>query len=48
MLGIAALLIVLWLVGLLVFKAVGAIIHIALILGVIFLVLHFVRRGRAV
>ena len=44
---IAAILIVLWLVGLLAFKAAGALIHIALIVGVILLVLHFVRGRRA-
>jgi hypothetical protein len=48
MLKIAAILIVVWLVGLLAFKTIGAIIHIALILGVIFLVLHFIRGKRSV
>ena len=48
MLKIAAILIVLWLVGLLAFKTIGAIIHIALIVGVIFLVLHFIRGKRSV
>jgi hypothetical protein len=45
---VAIILIVLWLVGLLAFKAVGAVIHIALIVGVILLVLHFVRGRRSV
>jgi len=45
---IAIILIVLWLVGLLAFKSIGAIIHIALIIGVILLVLHFIRGRRAV
>ena len=45
---IAVILIVLWLVGLLAFKTAGAIIHIALIVGVILLVLHFVRGRRSV
>jgi len=45
---IAIILIVLWLVGLLAFKTAGAIIHIALIVGLILLVLHFVRGRRSV
>jgi hypothetical protein len=45
---IAIILIVLWLAGLLFFKTVGAIIHIALVIGIILLVLHFVRGRRAV
>ena len=44
---IAIILIVLWLAGLLFFKTAGAIIHIALIIGIIMLVLHFVRGRRA-
>jgi hypothetical protein len=48
MLKIAAILIVVWLVGLLAFKTIGAIVHIALIVGVIFLVLHFIRGKRSV
>ncbi|MFL6734662.1 MAG: lmo0937 family membrane protein [Sphingomicrobium sp.] len=43
---IAGILIVVWLVGLLAFKSVGAIIHILLIIGIIMLVLHFVRGRR--
>ena len=45
---IAIILIVLWLVGLLAFKTAGALIHIALIVGLILLVLHFVRGRRSV
>ena len=45
---IAIILIVLWLVGLLAFKTAGLLIHIALVVGVILLVLHFVRGRRAV
>jgi hypothetical protein len=44
---IGIIIIVLWLVGLLVFKTAGAIIHIALIIGVILIVLHFVRGRRS-
>lgn len=48
MLGtIAIILIVLWLAGVLLFKAIGAIIHIALIVGLVLLVLHFVRNRRS-
>jgi hypothetical protein len=43
---IAVVLIVLWLLGLVFFKTVGAVIHIALVIGVILLVVHFVR-GRS-
>jgi Family of unknown function (DUF5670) len=45
---IAIILIVLWLVGLVAFKTVGAAIHILLLIGVVMLVLHFVRGRRAV
>jgi amino acid permease len=45
---LAIILIVLWLAGLLVFKVTGAIIHLALIIGVILLVLHFIRGRRGV
>jgi amino acid permease len=45
---IAIVLIVLWLLGLLVFKVTGALIHIALIIGVVLLVLHFIRGPRSV
>ena len=44
---IGIIIIVLWLVGLLVFKTAGAIIHIALIIGVILIVLHFGRGRRS-
>ena len=45
---IAIILIVLWLAGLLVFKTAGALIHILLVLGLIALVVHFVRGRSAV
>jgi amino acid permease len=45
---IAIILLILWLLGLTVFKVTGAIIHIALIIGVVLLVLHFVRGRRQV
>ena len=45
---IGIVLIVLWLAGLLVFKTIGAIIHLALIVGLVLVVLHFVRGRRAV
>jgi hypothetical protein len=48
MLGIiATVLIVLWLLGLLAFHVTGAFIHVALVLGVILLVVHFMRGGTA-
>jgi hypothetical protein len=48
MLGIiAAVLIVLWLLGFFAFHVTTAFIHVALILGVILLVLHFMRRATA-
>jgi hypothetical protein len=47
MLGlIAAVLVVLWLVGFLAFHVAGGLIHILLVLAVIMIVLHFIR-GRA-
>jgi hypothetical protein len=46
MLGIiAAVLIVLWLLGFFAFHVTTSFIHVALVLGVILLVLHFVRGG---
>ena len=48
MLGIiAAILIVLWLLGFFAFHITAGVIHIALVIGIILLVLHFVtgRRG---
>jgi Family of unknown function (DUF5670) len=45
---IAIILIVLWLAGLLVFKTAGLIIHVLLVIGLIMLVLHFVRGRRGV
>jgi len=44
--GLAALIIILWLLGFLVFHVAGGLIHILLVVAVIVLVLHFVR-GRA-
>ena len=43
---IGVILIVLWLAGLLVFKAAGFLIHLLLIVGIIMVVLHFIR-GRS-
>jgi hypothetical protein len=43
---IAIVLLVLWLIGALAFKAVGALIHLLLILAVAAVVVHFVRRTR--
>jgi hypothetical protein len=45
---IGIILIVLWLLGLLVFKSLGAIVHIALVVGVILIVLNFIRGRRSV
>lgn len=46
---IAIILIVLWLLGAFAFHVGGALIHILLVIGVIVLVLHFIRgRGTAV
>ncbi|MEO6387406.1 MAG: lmo0937 family membrane protein [Croceibacterium sp.] len=48
-LTIAAILVVLWLLGFLAFHVAGGLIHILLILAVIAIVVHFVRgRGTAV
>ena len=48
MLGIiAAVLIVLWLLGFLAFHVTTAFIHVALIVGIILLVMHFLRRTTA-
>jgi hypothetical protein len=44
---IGIIILILWLVGVLAFKTVGAIIHVALIVGVILIVLHFVRGRRS-
>ncbi|GAA4010920.1 lmo0937 family membrane protein [Sphingomonas humi] len=45
---IALILIVLWLLGLFAFHVTSGLIHIALVIGVILLVLHFVRGRRVV
>jgi hypothetical protein len=45
---IALILIVLWLLGLFAFKVTSAVIHIALVIGVILLIMHFVRGRKAV
>jgi hypothetical protein len=48
MLGIiAAVLIVLWLLGFFAFHVITAFIHVALIVGIILLVMHFMRRTTA-
>jgi Family of unknown function (DUF5670) len=48
MLGIiAAILIVIWLLGFFAFHVTGALIHVALVLGLILLVVHFVKGSRA-
>jgi undecaprenyl pyrophosphate phosphatase UppP len=48
MLGIiAAVLIVLWLLGFLAFHVASGFIHIVLVVGIILLVLHFMRSGTA-
>jgi hypothetical protein len=48
MLGIiAAVLIVLWLLGFFAFHVTTGLVHIVLVVGVILLLLHFVRRGTA-
>jgi hypothetical protein len=44
---IGIIILILWLVGVLAFKTVGAVIHIALIVGVILIVVHFVRGRRS-
>lgn len=43
---LAAVLLVLWLLGFLAFHVTSGLIHIALVIGIVLLVLHFVR-GRA-
>ena len=45
---IAIILIVLWLLGAFAFHVGGGLIHILLIVGIIVLVLHFIRRRRVV
>lgn len=45
LLALGALLVVLWLVALMVFKVVGFAIHLLLLAGVVFVVLAVVRRG---
>jgi hypothetical protein len=44
---IAAVLIVLWLLGLFAFHVTTAFIHVALIVGIILLIIHFMRRTTA-
>ena len=47
MLGmIAAVLIVLWLLGFLAFHVSSGLIHLVLVIGIILLILHFVRGSR--
>ena len=45
--AIAVVLVVLWLLGAFAFKVTGALIHLLLILAVIAVVVHFLRRSRA-
>jgi hypothetical protein len=48
MLGtLAAVLIVLWLLGFFAFHVTTAFVHVALIVGLILLVMHFIRRSTA-
>jgi hypothetical protein len=44
---IAAVLIVLWLLGFFAFHVTTSFIHVALVLGIILLLVHFMRRGTA-
>jgi hypothetical protein len=46
MLGLAIVLLVIWVLCVVVFKIAVFAVHILLILGVIALVMHFVRKGR--
>jgi hypothetical protein len=48
MLALALILVVLWLLGLTVFKVAGAFIHLLLLVAVIALIYHFVRGRRPV
>ncbi|MEA2684190.1 MAG: hypothetical protein QOK05_2518 [Chloroflexota bacterium] len=50
LLSFAILLLVLWLLGVITFHAIGGLAHILLVIGIVFLVLHFLRgrRGRTV
>ena len=43
LLGLAALLVILWLLGFLAFHVAGGLVHILLVVAVIVLILHFVR-----
>lgn len=45
---IAIIIIVLWLLGAFVFHVAGGLIHILLVIGIIVLVLHFIRGRRAI
>lgn len=47
LLPIAFALLMLWVIGFVVFKVAAAIIHLLVLLAVVALVLHFVRRGKA-
>ena len=44
---LAAILIVLWLLGFIAFHITAGFIHIVLVIGLVLLVLHFLRGGRA-
>jgi hypothetical protein len=44
--AIALVLIILWLLGALAFKVTGAVIHLLLVLALVAVVVHFLRRSR--
>jgi len=44
---LAAVLIVLWLLGFMAFHVTSSFIHVVLVVGLVLLVLHFLRGGRA-
>ena len=48
LLALFFLFLILWILGWTTFHIAGAMIHILLVLAVISIILHFVRRGRAV
>lgn len=45
-LGLAIIALILWLLGALVFKIVGGLIHILVVIAVVAFVLHFIRKRR--
>jgi hypothetical protein len=44
--AIALVLIILWLLGALAFKVTGALIHLLLVLAIVAVIVHFLRRAR--